>query len=187
MTTPNLPVRYEIINSAELSAPATLKQICSSVVSEGGYEARAIQHVYGTALAGNETVTANTFVNLVTIKLTNSGPIVVPSGADILNIANTDFEWGLFLNATPASALTFSPATNKISYATNGVNITGGVRIGGGYLGGKTAPFTLSGDGFNWDYQLGETIAGVSDTLTLAVRASTSSKHAAGLLKWFEL
>ena len=187
MTTPNLPIRYEITNSTELSSPASLKQICSSVISEGGYEARALQHVYGTALAGNGTVTANTFVNLVTIKMSGSGAVVVPSGADVLNVANADFEWGLFINATPASALTYNPATSRVSYAIDQINISGGRKVAGGYMGGKTAPFSLGDGGFDWDYQLGETIAGVSDTLTLAVRATSTSKSAAGLLKWYEL
>jgi len=187
MTTPNLPIRYEITNSAELSTAASLKQICSSVISEGGYEARALQHVYGTALAGNGTVTANTFVNLVTIKMSGSGAVVVPSGADVLNVANADFEWGLFVNATPASALTYNPATSRVSYAIDEINVSGGRKVAGGYMGGKTAPFSLGDGGFDWDYQLGETIAGVSDTLTLAVRATSTSKHAAGLLKWYEL
>ena len=187
MTTPNLPVRYEITNTSELSTAASLKQICSSIISEGGYEARALQHVYGTALAGNGTVTANTFVNLVTIKMSGSGAVIVPSGADVLNVANADFEWGLFLNATPASALTYNPATSRVSYAIDEINISGGRKVAGGYMGGKTAPFSLGDGGFDWDYQLGETIAGVSDTLTLAVRATSTSKNAAGLLKWYEL
>jgi len=187
MTTPNLPIRYEITNSAELSTAASLKQICSSVISEGGYEARALQHVYGTALAGNGTVTANTFVNLVTIKMSGSGAVVVPSGADVLNVANADFEWGLFVNATPASALIYNPATSRVSYAIDEINVSGGRKVAGGYMGGKTAPFSLGDGGFDWDYQLGETIAGVSDTLTLAVRATSTSKNAAGLLKWYEL
>lgn len=187
MKTPNLPIRYEITNTAELSTPASLKQICSSVISEGGYEARALPHMQGTALAGNGTVTANVFVNLVTIKMSGSGDIVIPSGADILNVANADFEWGLFLNATPASALTYNPATSKVSYAIDEINISGGRQVAGGYMGGKTSPFSLGDGGFDWDYQLGETIAGVSDTLTLAVRATSTSKNAAGLLKWYEL
>ena len=187
ITSANLPVRYEIINNGELAEPATLKQICSSVISEGGYEARALQHVYGTSLAGHATATANTFINLVTIKMSQNKAIVIPSGADILNISNADFEWGLFVNATPDSALTFNQATNNVQYALNAVNISGGRKVAGGYMGGKTAPYALGDGSFDWDYQLGQTIPGVSDTLTLAVRASTTNKSAAGILKWFEL
>ena len=38
MTTANLPIRYEIENTAAVAAPQSMKQICSTVVSEGGVE-----------------------------------------------------------------------------------------------------------------------------------------------------
>ena len=187
MKTPNLPIRYEIENLSSLTSEPTMKQICNSVISEGGYEARALAHVHGTALSGNSTITANTFVNLVTIKISKSGSIIVPAGADVLNISNTDFEWALFKNASPfTGSFSYNPATNRVDIAINAVDVIGGEKIAGGYMGGKTAPVSL-GEGFSWDYQLGETIQGNSDTLTLAVRATTTSKSAAGVLKWYEL
>jgi hypothetical protein len=185
MTTPNLPIRYEITNTDTTSGSSTLKQVCSTVLSEGGYEARAVEHVIGTALTGVTVGTA--YSNLVTIRMKRPGPIVVPAGADILNISNTDFEWAFFKNVTPASSFTWATATDNVEYAINTVGFTSnGTRIAGGFMGGKTAPVSF-GDGFAWDYQLGETIAGVSDTLTLAVRSASSSKTAAGLMKWVEL
>ena len=38
MTTAILPVRYEIKATGATSGAATLKQVCSSVISEGGYQ-----------------------------------------------------------------------------------------------------------------------------------------------------
>lgn len=38
MTTANLPVRYEIVNTAAVGAAPTLKQICAEVESEGGQQ-----------------------------------------------------------------------------------------------------------------------------------------------------
>lgn len=38
MTTANLPVRYEVVNTGAVAAAPTLKQICCSVTSEGGVE-----------------------------------------------------------------------------------------------------------------------------------------------------
>ena len=37
MKTPTLPVRYEIRNTAESASSSSIKEICSSVMSEGGY------------------------------------------------------------------------------------------------------------------------------------------------------
>lgn len=186
MTTPNLPIRYEITNTDTTSGASTLNQICSTVISEGGYEARAVQHIAGTASVGGVTV-GTSYVNLVTIRLRQSGAIVVPAGADILNVSNTDFEWAIFLNATPASSLTYANATDNVQTSVTTVGFTStGTRIAGGYMGGKTAPLSF-GEGFDWGYQLGESISGTSDTLTLAVRSASASKTAAGLMKWYEL
>jgi hypothetical protein len=40
MTTATLPCRYEIENLDTTSTDSTLKQICSTVLSEGGYDLR---------------------------------------------------------------------------------------------------------------------------------------------------
>lgn len=182
MASANLPITYEI--SATQPTSAALRVICSTIISEGGYEAIGVERTIGTPLAGNSTNTANTFVNLVSVKLNDPKDIAVLSSIDILNIANTDFEWGLFKNATIAG-LTYSVAEGSLRYDLTGNDLTAlGTRIAGGYLGGKTAPVSL-GD-LNWDYQLGTDVDLVSDTFTIAVRATTTSKAAAGLLKWFD-
>ena len=189
MTTPNLPIRYEITNTAATSGASTLKQICSTVMSEGGYDARAVRQMIGTASMVSGQTVGTAYVNLVTIKLRKSGPIVLPASADILNISNEDFEYALFKNATPATAFSFSNATDNVSYSLEAKTFSAtGTRIGGGYLGGKTAPVNIGQDGgFNWEYQLGEDLSGVSDTVTLAIKAGGPSKNAAGILKWLEL
>ena len=45
MTTATLPVRYEITNTGTTASSSSLKQICSSVVSEAGFEQTSIDHV----------------------------------------------------------------------------------------------------------------------------------------------
>ena len=187
MTTPNLPLRLEITNTGVTTGSSTLKQICGTVLSEGGYDARGQQYVVGTASLTGQTV-GTAYTNLVTIRLAQSGAIVVPSGADILNISNTDFEWALFRNVTPNTAFSWSTATNNVEYSLEAKTFTDtGTRVGGGYMGGKTAPLTLGDGALDWEYQIGEAIDGTSDTLTLAARASSSSKAAGGIMKWYEL
>jgi len=187
MTTPNLPLRYELTNTGITATSSTLKQICNTALSEGGYEARATENIIGTTALTGQTV-GTAYTNLATIRLRQSGAIVVPSGADILNISNTDFEWALFKNVTPNTAFTWSNATDNVQYSLEAKTFTDtGTRVSGGYMGGKTAPVALGDGGFDWDYQIGELIDGTSETLTLAVRASSSSKAAAGIMKWYEL
>lgn len=185
MTTPNLPVRYEITNTGTVASNSTLEQICSTVISEGGYEARAVQQVVGNPLAG-VSVGAD-WVNLVTIRMGDPQAVVIPAGAEVLNISNVDFEWGLFFDVTPNTAFTWTNNSSKAQYSLETKTLTDlGTRVAGGYLGGKTAPISL-GDGFDWGYQLGQNLDGSYQTLTLGVRAGSSSKSAAGILKWYEL
>jgi hypothetical protein len=43
ITTASLPLRYEIANTGITTSSSTLKQVCSTVISEGGYELRGLQ------------------------------------------------------------------------------------------------------------------------------------------------
>jgi len=193
MQTANLPIRYEIERSGTLSAGTyTLQQICSTCMSEGGYAPEGIQKMIGTGNvnAGVNLTTANTYYNIATVRIKASRPyaVIVPAGADILNVSNGDFEWGLFINATPSSAFSYTSFDDNTEYDLTTVDLTStGTRISGGYLGGKTAPFSIGGDAFAFSYQLGQTISGTSDTLTLAVRPGAANGDVSGLIKWYDL
>ena len=193
MQTANLPIRYEIERTGTLTAGTyTLQQICSSCISEGGYSPQGLEQMIGTTTvsAGVNLATANTYYNIVTIRIKSGRPyaVIVPSGVDVLNISNGDFEWGLFVNATPSSAFSYTSFSDNVERDLTLVDLTAlGTRIAGGYLGGKTAPFTLGGDFIAFANQLGQTIAGVSDTLTLGVRPGTANGDVSGLLKWYDL
>jgi hypothetical protein len=193
MQTANLPIRYEIERAGTLTAGTyTLQQICSSCISEGGYSPQGLEQMIGTdtVSAGVNLTTANTYYNIVTIRIKSSRPyaVIVPSGVDVLNISNGDFEWGLFVNATLTSSFSYTSFSDNIEYDRQTTAFaTTGTRIAGGYLGGKTAPFTLGGDFIAFANQLGQTIAGVSDTLTLGVRPGTANGDVSGLLKWYDL
>ena len=188
MQTANLPIRYEIERSGTLAAGTyTLQQICSSCISEGGYSPEGLQKMIGTSQinAGVNLTTANTYYNIATIKIKSSRPyaVIVPAGIDVLNISNNDFEWGLFFNATPSSAFSYTSFDDNIEYDLTTVDLTAtGTRVAGGYMGGKTAPFALGGDFIAFSNQLGQTISGTSDTLTLGVRAGSANGDVSGLI-----
>jgi hypothetical protein len=193
MQTANLPIRYEIERTGTLTAGTyTLQQICSSCISEGGYSPEGVQQMIGTTQinAGVNLTTANTYYNIATIRIKSGRPyaVIVPAGTDVLNISNNDFEWGLFINATPSSAFSYTSFSDNVEYDLTTVDLTAtGTRVAGGYLGGKTAPFNLGGDFIAFSNQLGQTISGTSDTLTLGVRAGSANGDVSGLIKWYDL
>lgn len=199
MTTATLPVRYEIVNTGTTASSSSMTQICSSVMSEGGYEEAS--QIYWARMSGtsgslsNVPVT-NVFVPLVTIRLNASklGAVVVPAQYTVLPITSSNYEVALIKNATltgasyntstfpdvdfdtTATAMTFTaPNISQLSYVTSTPQGTSNI---------------VTPQGYNWDLQLGVSLAGVSDTLTLAIRtigASGSANTAYGALGFYDL
>jgi hypothetical protein len=189
MKTPNLPIRYEIENTGATASSSVLQQICSTVMSEGGYEPIGIENLAKTADMGTGQSVGTSYVNLVTIRMKSgrTNAVIVPSGLDILNISNVDFEWSLLLNGTPNSAFAWTSYSDNIEYSLEAKTMTSGTTIASGYVGGKTAAVQLGDGTFSWSNQLGRTISGTSDTLTLMIKAASASKAAAGILRWYDI
>lgn len=191
MRTANLPIRYMIIALGTLDSTATLQQVCSTTMIEGGYSPQGIQQMIGTASLGGVNLTsAGTLYNLATIRLKSSRPyaVVVSQGFDASAVSNSDFEIQLILNATPSTAFSYTSYSDNVEYDLTGTKtITNGTIIGKAYLSGKASNSIQFGDGFNFDYQLGQTIAGVSDTLTLAAKGASANDDVVGNLKWVDL
>jgi hypothetical protein len=189
MKTPNLPIRYEIENTGTTASSSVLQQICSTVMSEGGYEPIGIENLAKTADMGTGQSVGTSYVNLVTIRMKSgrTNAVIVPSGLDILNISNVDFEWSLLLNGTPNTAFAWTSYSDNVEYSLEAKTMTSGTTIASGYVGGKTAAVQLGDGTFSWSNQLGRTISGTSDTLTLMIKAASASKAAAGILRWYDI
>jgi hypothetical protein len=193
MQTANLPIRYEIEVTDTLAAGTyTLQQVCSSVQSEGGYAPQGLRQSIGTAsLGGVNLTTAGTFYNLATIRIKSGRPyaVIVPIDIKASAISNSDFEIKLIRNATPSTAFSYTSYSDNVEYDLTGTKtITGGTVVGQAYLSGKGANnLTFSQDGFNFDYQIGQTIAGVSDTYTLCAKGASNGDDVCGTLKWVDL
>jgi hypothetical protein len=68
MSSPNLPVRCEILNTT--TATGSMEQICSTVMSEGGYEESGTS--WGQTMPTLRTVAGNSTALLMAIRLKNS-------------------------------------------------------------------------------------------------------------------
>ena len=191
MQTANLPIRYEIETTGTISGTATLQQVCSTAMIEGGYAPSGVQQMIGTAsLGGVNLTTAGTFYNLATIRLKSARPyaVIVSQGFDASAVSNSDFEVQLILNATPSVSFSYTSYSDNVEYDLTGTTtITGGTIIGKAYLSGKASNSIQFGDGFNFDYQLGQTIGGTSDTLTLCAKGASNGDDIVGNLKWVDL
>lgn len=193
MQTANLPIRYEIETTGTITGAATLQQVCSTVMIEGGYAPEGVRQMIGTASLGGVNLTvAGTFYNLATIRIKSGRPyaVIVPSGFETAAVSNSDFEIQLILNATPSSSFSYTSYSDNVEYDLDGTKtITGGTIVGKSYLSGKgTSLVTAAQSGvFNFAYQIGQTIGGTSDTLTLCAKGASANDDVVGTLKWYDL
>lgn len=189
MTTAILPVRYEIENTAATASASTMTQICSSVISEGGYDQKAIPQWARrtTTLTGVTT----TFVPIVSIRLksTSLGAVVIPSVYHAIPIGSTlDYEVVLIKNPTLTSASFTSNSTN-VEIDVTATALTGGTIVDLDYVSGSNqgSGVVSTGDSYNFDLQLGASLAGVSDIYTVAARTISGTDDIIGSMSYYDL
>jgi hypothetical protein len=191
MTTAILPVRYEIENVGAAASSSTLKQICSTVISEGGYEKKVALNV-ARMTAANSSI-STTFVPLVSLRLASgrTGAVVIPDGYSVLPTAtsSTTFEIVLVKNPTLAGASWVASDSANVEQDLSATSYTGGTIVQQQFvLSSNLANGTAIGIGdYNWDLQLGATISGTSDIYTLAVRTLSGTHNAIGSLSFWDL
>jgi len=170
LSTPNLPVRYELSNDGTGGA-ATMKAFCSTVISEGGSEETGITRYVSTNGVGVGTTTADVTYAVVGVRLKNTAldNVVKIAQVSLFAETNDNFEWLLILNPTVADTFTYSDlADSAIQFATGaGANtVTGGTTLAGGWSASSSAVSEL----VNSLYYIGSTIGGTSDEIVLCVR-----------------
>lgn len=138
ITTASLPLRYEILNASTATA-TTLKQVCSTVISEGGYELRGAQQAVGTPITTARTfAVAGTYYPIVGIKLTATklDAIVIPTAVSILGTGNgKNYAWRIVQSATITGGTWFSVgADSAVEYNLTGTSAAGGRILAQGYL-----------------------------------------------------
>jgi hypothetical protein len=192
MTTAILPVRYEIVTTTAAVA-ASMKAICCSVISEGGFEQTSIDHVARrTTVLGT---IGSTFLPVVSIRLASgrTGAVVLPNRVQVLPTTSQNYEVALIKNPTlTAASWTAVPSDSNVEYDVSATATTGGTIVQTDYVTSSGSGGTQglsAATGYNFDLQLGATIAGVSDIYTVAVRtvSGATTGDAVGSLSFYDL
>jgi hypothetical protein len=188
MTTAILPVRYEI-DSTTVAVAATLTQICSSVISEGGFEQTSIDHVARRTTEFLNIDTTATFFPIVSIRLASTalGAVVLPNRIQFLPLTSQNYEIALLKNPTLTGATWAAtvPSDANVEYDVAATAITDvGTIVQIDYItssGSAGVSNTSAPTGYNWDLQIGASLAGASDVYTLAVRTVSGATKGSGV------
>jgi hypothetical protein len=187
MTAATLNPRYEITNTANTSGSRTMKQICSTVISEGGFgPSTKVNYV-----TNNTTVTrigsANTLVALASIRLNPAYPdaVVLPSQISILLL---DVRYGEFQLVQGANIgnVTWSNVPNSVVQTVKTSNvITDGNVV---YQGLSSSRDEVAiGEDVAKRLQLARDVNGNPETLTLCVAYTQTNGDVLYKFGWQEL
>lgn len=141
MTTATLPARYEIKNTGTTSGSSTMKQICTSIASEGGYALVGSQQAVGTPVSSPIDLTdANTYYNLVSLKLKTSpnrlDAVAIITAISLLGITNNAiYNWQVRASGTTNGGTWVSGGTESaVEYKIDGGTISGGRVLASGFF-----------------------------------------------------
>ena len=194
ITTASLPIRYEIFNTISTDSSSTLKQICSSVISEGGYQLRGSQQAVGTPITTPKTLTtAGTYYPVVSIRLknTNIDAIVILTALSIMGVAIGVYNWQVMSGSTTTGGAWVSAGTSSsVEYNLTGTGTSGGRILASGFL---TSSSQSSGvidilKEALFSFQLERnTFTSTTFEISLVVTASTNSELIYGSMDWEEI
>jgi hypothetical protein len=193
MSTACLPLRYEIENTAGQTGSSTMRQICSTILSEGGYEGFSRRYnVTHSGTTPHTLTTAGTQYPLVAIRMAPDrlDSIIVPSNISVAIEPGTNnkplvVQYRILLNPTLTGGAWQTHFNGNVQYNITATGVTGGTDIIGEYISSFGTLDVSSINDFN--FQIGRTQLGVSDTFVLVLVPTENGTQGYTDLSWFEI
>ena len=195
ITTASLPLRYEIKNTAATSSSSTLKQICSTVISEGGYELRGLQQAIATPInTPSSLAVAGTYYPVISVRLKSTAldGIVILTALSMMGIGNgINYNWRVVASGATTGGSWISAGTDSaVEYNISGTSFTGGRILASGFINssnqGSPSIDILKEALFKFQLERN----GLTSTpyeLTLAVTAGSNSQNIFASIDWEEI
>jgi len=144
ITTASLPLRYEIKNTDTTSSNSTMKQVCSTVISEGGYELRGLQQAVSVPITTPVNLPiAGTYYTVLSIRLKTTpdrlDAIAILTAISILGVTNNaNYNWQVRASGTSNGGIWIDAGPNSaVEYKIDGGTYTGGRILASGFTSGS--------------------------------------------------
>lgn len=187
MTTATLNPRYEITNTGTTSGASTMKQICSTVISEGGFTPSTKIGYVTNNTSATRVSSSNTVTSLCSIRLNPAYPdaVVIPAQVDLLLLDVRYGQFQIIENATIANASFSNIAGSVVQSAIHTDTITNGTVVYAGLTSSRDE--VEIGEDIKKRLQLWRYANGTPSTLTLAVSYTASNADLLYKFGWEEL
>jgi hypothetical protein len=193
MTTAVLPCRYELENKTAQASGSTMHQICSTVMSEGGYE--GFSKRYNITKSGSTLATLTTAgvqYPIIALQLNSQrlDSVIIPSNISAVIEPGTNnkpqtVQYRILLNPTLTGNTWTTHFNGNVDYNITATAVSGGTDIIGGYISSSGSLDISSINDFN--FQLGRTQRGISDTFVLTMTPLVDGTQITADMSWFEL
>jgi hypothetical protein len=127
-------------NTGTTSSASTLKQICSTVISEGGYELGGAQQAVGTPVQTPRTLgTSGTFYPVISLRLKSSpnrlDAIAIITALSIMPMTAGAYNWQLrATGATTDGTWVSAGEDSAVEYNVTGTSFAGGRVLASGFF-----------------------------------------------------
>lgn len=195
MSTACLPVRAELDNITGTTSPSSYRLICTSIMSEGGYELRGKKMSVGTqsVLSPKALSVAGTFYPVIAIRLksTRLDAIVVPAKVNINTPSAGDYCYRIVVAAdVTGGTWTSVDATSSVEYNVDASgSVTTGTIIHSGFFSSSTQSRpVIELDSNSFRYQLERNpFTGEAYTFVVAIASKDANRSVYGTVDWEEV
>ena len=182
MATACLPIRAEIENTAGTASTSTLKIVCATVISEGGYELRGRSRSVGHSLTAPYTLASqNTVYPIFSMRLKNSrlGGLVLPKTFTIGIDKAANFRYTVIVGATTTGGTWVDAGStdSSVEYNLTASSASGGTTTDVGFINASNqASISPSLAAFPFQYQLERnTFANTSTEFTICIETDVNT------------
>ena len=197
ITTASLPLRYEIANTGITTSSSTLKQICSTVISEGGYELRGLQQAVTTPITSPVGLTtAGTYYTIISLRLKTTpnrlDAIAILTAISFMGTTNNaNYNWQVRASGTSNGGTWVSAGTDSsVEYKIGGGTYTGGRILASGFNNGSnqgSSPTDILKEAL-FKFQLErDGLTGTPYELTLVCASDTNNATVHSSMDWEEI
>ena len=197
ITTASLPCRYEIENLDTTTTSGILKQICTTVLSEGGYEVKGDSYSIATSLDSPYALTATGVkYPVISLRLVSgeTDRVALPTHLEMIGVTNnTNYKWSLIQGGETSGGTWATGNTNtSVEYNLSGSSFTqgSGVTLANGFTTGsnKTTAITSLNREDIFKYQLERnSFTSTPIELTFVVEVDSASSEAFASINWEEV
>ena len=157
------------------------------MISEGGYTGYLKRFNLDLDATPLKLVSTGAIYPVMSIRLNSSrlDAIVIPAGLNILVASNQTVQYYVYHNTTLTSPSWVTHVNGNIDYDLSATGLSGGTSVIGGYI--SIAGTADVGGLSDFNNQLGRSLAGVSDILTIACSGQSPNTNVYVDFSWYEV